>query len=35
PYSGYMYGDSMSYGERIAMEVKNAAESDQLERILT
>lgn len=24
PYSGYLYGDSISYGERIAMEIKKA-----------
>lgn len=35
PYSGYLYGDSISYGERIAMEVKQAAKSGRLGEILT
>ncbi|MFA6992127.1 MAG: DUF1297 domain-containing protein [Candidatus Gracilibacteria bacterium] len=35
PYSGYLYGDSISYGERIAMEVKQAAKSGKLGEILT
>jgi 5-formaminoimidazole-4-carboxamide-1-(beta)-D-ribofuranosyl 5'-monophosphate synthetase len=35
PYSGYLYGESLSYGERIAMEVQNAAESGRLEEIIT
>lgn len=35
PYSGYLYGESMSYGERIAMEIKMAIEKDKLQDILT
>lgn len=35
PYSGYLYGDSVSFGERIAMELKKAVEEDSLEKILT
>jgi len=35
PYSGYLYGDSLSYGERIAMEIEMAVEQNKLEKILT
>jgi 5-formaminoimidazole-4-carboxamide-1-(beta)-D-ribofuranosyl 5'-monophosphate synthetase len=35
PYSAYMYGESISYGERIAMEVKKAIETGRLEEIVT
>ena len=35
PYSGYLHGDSISYGERIAMEVKEAIAAGKLEKILT
>ncbi len=35
PYSGYLYGDSLSYGDRIAMEIKNAVEQDKLAMLLT
>jgi len=35
PYSGYMYGDNMSMGERIAYEVKMAVEQDRLMDLLT
>ncbi|MFC1656279.1 DUF1297 domain-containing protein [Patescibacteria group bacterium] len=35
PYSGYLYGKSVSYGERIAMEIKDAVESDRLSDIVT
>lgn len=35
PYSGYLYGDEMSVGERIGLEVKGAVESDELEKLLT
>ncbi len=35
PYSGYMYGDSLSYGERIAMEIRDAIEEGELMKILT
>jgi len=35
PYSGYLYGDSLSYGERIAMEIQTAQKSGKLEDIVT
>jgi len=35
PHSGYLYGDSISYGERIAMEIKKAIEKDKLKDIVT
>ena len=35
PYSGYKYGDSISYGERIAMDIEAAIESGNLEKVLT
>jgi 5-formaminoimidazole-4-carboxamide-1-(beta)-D-ribofuranosyl 5'-monophosphate synthetase len=35
PHSGYLYGDSISYGERIALEIKNALELDKLQDIVT
>lgn len=35
PYSGYMYGESLSYGERIAMEVKKAATDGKLGELCT
>lgn len=35
PYSGYLYGESMSYGERIAMEIKDAVDNGKLQDILT
>jgi len=35
PYSGYLFGDSLSYGERIAMEIKEAAKKRKLGEILT
>lgn len=35
PHSGYLYGDSISYGERIAMEIKKAAEINRLKEIVT
>ena len=35
PYSGYMYGDNMSVGERIAREVKLAIEQDSLDSLVT
>jgi 5-formaminoimidazole-4-carboxamide-1-(beta)-D-ribofuranosyl 5'-monophosphate synthetase len=35
PHSGYLYGDSISYGERIAMEIKKAVEKDRLKDIVT
>jgi len=35
PHSGYLYGDSISYGERIAMEIKKAVKKDKLKQIVT
>ena len=35
PHTGYLYRDSISYGERIAMEIKKAVKLDRLEEILT
>jgi 5-formaminoimidazole-4-carboxamide-1-(beta)-D-ribofuranosyl 5'-monophosphate synthetase len=35
PYSYLMYGDNMSMGKRIALEIKNAVESDQLDKLIT
>lgn len=35
PYSGYLYGDSLSYGERIAMEVKRAVREGRLDALVT
>ena len=35
PHSGYLYGDSISYGERISMEIKRAVEMDKLKDIVT
>ena len=35
PHTGYLYGDSISYGERIAMEIKKAVEMDKLDKICT
>lgn len=35
PYSGYLYGESLSYGERIAREIKMAVKSNKLAEILT
>lgn len=35
PHSGYLYGNSISYGERIAMEIKNAIKQGQLKEIVT
>ncbi|MFA6214789.1 MAG: DUF1297 domain-containing protein [Candidatus Micrarchaeia archaeon] len=35
PYGGYLYGRSMSVGERIAIEVKEAAKAERLEEIVT
>ena len=33
PYSGYLYGDSISYGERIAMEIKKASDDGKLDLV--
>jgi len=35
PHSGYLYGDSISYGERIAMEIKKAIKLGRLKELLT
>jgi len=35
PYSGYLYGESMSYGKRIALEIKNAIKENKLLDVLT
>ena len=35
PYSGYLYGDSISYGERISREIKQAVEEQRLGEIVT
>ncbi|MFA6259410.1 MAG: DUF1297 domain-containing protein [Candidatus Peribacteraceae bacterium] len=35
PYSGYLYGSSMSVGERIALEIRRAREEDRLAEIVT
>ena len=35
PYSGYLYGYSISYGERIGLEIKKALESGKLDLICT
>ncbi|NQV09224.1 DUF1297 domain-containing protein [Candidatus Woesearchaeota archaeon] len=35
PHTGYLYGDSISYGERIATEIKKALDEDKLEEVCT
>lgn len=35
PYTAYLHRDTMSYGERIAIEIKSAIEKNQLSKILT
>lgn len=35
PHTGYLYGESISYGERIAMEIKKAVKLNKLEEIVT
>jgi 5-formaminoimidazole-4-carboxamide-1-(beta)-D-ribofuranosyl 5'-monophosphate synthetase len=35
PYSGYLYGESISYGERIAMEIQTAIKAGKLDQIVT
>jgi 5-formaminoimidazole-4-carboxamide-1-(beta)-D-ribofuranosyl 5'-monophosphate synthetase len=35
PYSGYLYGSSMSFGERIAMEIRTAQKKNILTEIVT
>ena len=35
PHTGYLYQDSISYGERIAMEIKKAVKENKLDRVCT
>jgi 5-formaminoimidazole-4-carboxamide-1-(beta)-D-ribofuranosyl 5'-monophosphate synthetase len=35
PYSGYLYGEPISCGERIAMEIKEAVKQGRLEEVVT
>ncbi len=35
PYSRYLYGETMSVGERIALELKNAVDAGELEKVIT
>ncbi|HLD19113.1 MAG TPA: DUF1297 domain-containing protein [Candidatus Nanoarchaeia archaeon] len=35
PYSGYLYGENMSFGKRIAMEIKEAIKKNKLGEIIT
>lgn len=35
PYSGYLHGENISFGQRIAMEVKQAISSNKLDFIIT
>lgn len=35
PYAGYLWGHEMSYGERIAIEIKEAIQSNRLSKILS
>jgi 5-formaminoimidazole-4-carboxamide-1-(beta)-D-ribofuranosyl 5'-monophosphate synthetase len=35
PHSGYLYGDSISYGERIAIEIRKAIQRKRLKEIVT
>lgn len=35
PYSGYLHGEPLSYGERIAMEIAQGVEDGELEKLLT
>ncbi|MFA5103217.1 MAG: DUF1297 domain-containing protein [Candidatus Thermoplasmatota archaeon] len=35
PHSGYLYGESISYGERIALEIQTAIRSRRLKEIVT
>ncbi len=35
PYSGYLYGQNISMGKRVAMEIKDAIVADKLDKILT
>ncbi len=35
PYSGYLFGENVSMGKRVAMEIKEALEKGELDKILT
>lgn len=35
PYTGYLYGESISYGERVALEIYNAVSKNKLQEIVT
>ncbi len=35
PYSGYLYGKNISMGERVAMEIKEAIEKGELDKVVT
>ena len=35
PYTGYLYGDSISYGDRVALEIKKAKDEEKLDLICT
>lgn len=35
PTSGYLYGESMSYGERIALEIRQAVQENRLKELIT
>jgi 5-formaminoimidazole-4-carboxamide-1-(beta)-D-ribofuranosyl 5'-monophosphate synthetase len=35
PYSGYLHGESLSVGERISLELKNAVEQNLVEKLVT
>jgi 5-formaminoimidazole-4-carboxamide-1-(beta)-D-ribofuranosyl 5'-monophosphate synthetase len=35
PYSGYLYGMPLSYGERIAQEIRDAVNQKRLDEIVT
>jgi 5-formaminoimidazole-4-carboxamide-1-(beta)-D-ribofuranosyl 5'-monophosphate synthetase len=35
PYSGYLYGESMSVGERVGLELRHAVETKRLDEIVT
>lgn len=35
PYSGYLYGQSISMGRRVAMEIKEAIQNNKLEEVIT
>ncbi len=35
PHSGYLYGDSISYGERVAMEIRKGIDTNRLKELVT